>query len=61
MIGNSEGDYAINVNFEDRGVSLWFTPDLLEFIDHGAGREITLDGVDKKWTRTEEGEWEGVQ
>lgn len=58
VIGEVTGDYAINVHFEERGESLWFAPDLLEFIDRGAGAEITIDGVDKKWTRTESGEWE---
>lgn len=58
VIGEVTHDYAINVHFEQRGESLWFAPDQLEFMDHGAGAEITLKGVDKKWTRTESGEWE---
>ncbi len=58
VIGEVTRDYAINVHFEERGESLWFAPDQLEFVDHGAGTEITLDGVDKKWTRTESGEWQ---
>lgn len=58
VIGKLTGDYAINVYFEDRDESLWFAPDQLELVDHGAGAEITLDGVDKKWTRTESGEWD---
>lgn len=58
VIGETANDYAINVYFEERDESLWFAPDLLELVDRGAGTEIRLDGVDKKWTRTEEGEWE---
>ena len=58
VIGEVTNDYAINVHFEERGESLWFAPELLELVDHGAGAEITIDGVDKKWTRTESGEWE---
>jgi hypothetical protein len=57
VIGDVTRDYAINVFFEEQDESLWFSPDLLELVDHGAGTEITLDGVDKKWTRTESGEW----
>jgi len=58
VIGDLNVDYAINVNFEERGESLWFAPELLEFVDHSPGTEITINGVDKKWTRTESGEWE---
>ncbi len=58
VIGELTGDYAINVYFEERNESLWFAPDQLEFVDHGAGLELVLHGVDKKWTRTESGEWE---
>ena len=58
VIGEVTGNYAINVHFDERGEALWFAPELLELIDHGAGAEITIDGVDKKWTRTESGEWE---
>ena len=58
VIGESDGDYAINVHFEERGEALWLAPDLLELVDHGVGAEITIDGVGKKWTRTESGEWE---
>ncbi len=57
VIGEPESDFAINVHFEARGDSLWFTPDLLELIDHAAGTEIRLKGVDKKWTRTPDGGW----
>ena len=57
VIGEPESDYAINVFFEDRHESLWFAPALVEFIDHAPGTEITLDGVAKKWVRTERGEW----
>jgi hypothetical protein len=58
VIGEITHDYAINVHFEERGEAFWFAPDQLEFVNHGAGSEITLKGIDKKWTRTESGEWE---
>ena len=56
-IGESEGDFAINVFFETRTAGFWFTPELLEFVDHAPGAEIRLDGVSKKWIRSETGEW----
>jgi hypothetical protein len=56
VIGELTSDYAINVFFEDRHESFWFVPALVEFIDHAPGTEITLDGVAKKWVRSESGE-----
>jgi hypothetical protein len=58
IIGSLKEDYAINVYFAARGESLWFAPDLIEVINHGAGTEITLDGVDKKWIRRADGGWD---
>ena len=57
VIGELTSDYAINVFFEDRDESFWFAPALVEFVDHAPGMEVTLDGVAKKWVRTETGDW----
>jgi len=57
VVGETVADRAINVFFEDRNKAYWFAPQLLEFIDHGPGTEITIDGVPKKWVRTATGEW----
>jgi len=57
VIGLASDDYALNVHFEGRGDALWFAPELVEFLDHAPGTEIRLEGVDKKWTRTEDGGW----
>jgi hypothetical protein len=57
VIGELEGDHAINVQFKETDAGVWFDPRLLQFVDHGAGQEITLDGVDKKWMRNQSGEW----
>jgi len=57
VIGELKEDYAFNVFFDERQEGFWFAPDLLEFIDHAPGTEITLEGVDKKWIRTNDGEW----
>jgi len=58
VIGERNSDYAINVFFADRDESFWFAPALVEFIDHGAGTEVTIAGVAQKWIRTEKGEWQ---
>lgn len=57
VIGALSSDYAINVFFADRDESFWFAPSLVEFVDHGPGTEVTIDGVAKKWIRTETGDW----
>lgn len=57
IIGTLKEDVAINVHFEELGESFWFAEDLLDFINNGQGTEITLDGVDKKWTKGTNGEW----
>lgn len=57
VIGEVRKDYAVNVFFKDRGESYWFAPELIEFVDHAPGTEITLKGIPKKWVRAETGEW----
>jgi hypothetical protein len=57
VIGPVTRDLAVNVHFEGRGETLWFAPELLEFIDHAPGTEVRLDGVAKKYVRSASGEW----
>jgi len=57
VIGKPEGDIAVNVYFDDLKFSYWFAVDLLEKIDDGQGTVITLDGIAKKWTKAENGQW----
>jgi hypothetical protein len=57
VIGKSDDDFALNVFFEELNNSFWFAPELLEPINNGVGTVITLDGVNKKWTKTEQGGW----
>ncbi len=57
VIGTVRHDYALNVHFDGRAQTLWFAPELLEFVDPAPGTEIRLDGVPKKWTRSASGEW----
>jgi hypothetical protein len=57
VIGTPADDHAINVHLEERNEAYWFAPHLVEFLNHAPGTEIRLDGVDKRWTRTEDGAW----
>ena len=57
VIGQPKTNYAISVFFGSQKKSYWFASDLLEFVDHAAGTEITLNGVPKKWVRSESGAW----
>ena len=57
VIGELTVDYALNVFFDDRNESFWFSPALVEFVDHAPGTEITLNGVPNKWVRSETGKW----
>ena len=55
VIGETDRDYAINVFFKDRNQAYWFAPQLLEFVDHGPGTEVTTGT--KRWVRSVKGEW----
>ena len=57
VIGTLKEDIAINVYFEDLDKSFWFAKKLIENLDNGKGAGITLDGIDKKWIKVENGEW----
>jgi hypothetical protein len=57
IIGELKNDFAFHVLFDELNKGYWFAPELLEFIDHDPGNEITLKGVPKKWTRSDSGEW----
>ena len=57
VIGTLREDVAVNVHFEDLDESFWFAEDLIEHLNNGSGTEITLDGIDKKWTKGSNGEW----
>lgn len=57
LIGSSPDDAGINVFFEERDLAVWFAPQLIEVVDHGAGTELRLEGIDKRWIRTADGGW----
>jgi hypothetical protein len=56
VIGQLREDRAIHVFVQGRNEPLWFTADLLEFIDHG-GAVATIKGVNQQWKRNEDGTW----
>lgn len=57
VIGSVKDDHAIAVYFGDDADVRWFSSDLLEFVSHGAGQEVTVDGVNKKMIRNADGTW----
>jgi len=57
VVGTTADDCAFAVQCKGRQDAVWFSAELLELVDHGAGTEIRLDGVDKKWTRAADGSW----
>ena len=56
VIGEHD-DLALNVHFDDLE-DAWFTPDLVEFISHGAGVETTVG--DKRFIIQDDGSWKPV-
>ena len=60
VIGSTGEDCAVYVHFEGRGEGYWFAPELLEFVHHGAGTEVRLDGADSSWVKTDDGDWQEV-
>jgi hypothetical protein len=57
VIGSTESDRALHVHVDHLDRGAWFSVDMLEFIDHGPGTVITLDGVGTQWKREPTGEW----
>lgn len=56
VIGDISTDYAINVSIEELDEDYWFSPDLLELIDHAEGTEIIIGN--HKAVRRADGSWE---
>jgi hypothetical protein len=55
VVGELTTDYAINVQFDERDDSLWFAPELLEFVDHAPGTTVVV--ANKRLVRSASGEW----
>ncbi|MBD8737776.1 hypothetical protein [Sphingomonas sp. CFBP 13706] len=58
VIGSTVNDYAINVHFEEVDEAFWFSEELVELIDKGAGTVISLDEHNAEWGRLPNGHWE---
>ncbi len=57
VIGGSDMDVAVAVEFESPELGdAWFTPSLVEFVDHAPGTEISIG--EKRLRRTSDGGWE---
>jgi hypothetical protein len=57
VIGASSHDVALGVYFDELKEALWFAPELLDFVDHGAGTTIRVQGTDVEWVKTDRGDW----
>jgi hypothetical protein len=57
VIGTSSHDVALGVYFDELKEALWFAPELLDFVDHGEGTTIRVQGSDVEWVKTERGDW----
>jgi hypothetical protein len=58
VIGTLEKDHAVNVFVDDVREEFWFAQHLVEFLDHGAGGTVRLEGVDTEWVRNADGGWD---
>ena len=58
VIGESKSDHALNVKLDDREETLWFAPELIEYVDHSPGTIIEIGN--KKLERQEDGSWKDL-
>jgi hypothetical protein len=59
VIGNSEGDLAFNLHFDEDSVNdAWFGPDLLQRIDHAEGTQVIVGST--RLVRDASGEWRRI-
>jgi hypothetical protein len=56
VIGKVENDFAISVFIEEINKEFWFSPHLLELIDHGEGTEVIIGN--QRTVRQADGNWE---
>lgn len=62
VVGGAADDYALAVSFDGTDDVVWFAPELLELVDHGAGAEITIHAdPTRKWVRNASGGWDEVR
>ncbi len=58
VIGQND-DYAINVRFVGDENDYWFGRDVLEFVDHSPGMQITIGT--KSFVRSADGSWQELK
>jgi hypothetical protein len=59
VIGNAPDDAALNVHFDDEGIEdAWFSPELVQLIDHAAGSRATVGG--REFVKGSDGRWTDV-
>jgi hypothetical protein len=54
VIGETSDDLALSVSFEGSD-AIWFAPELVEFLDHGAGTVAKVGN--HTYVRTADGDW----
>jgi len=55
VIGGAPDDYALNVSLEPTDATFWLRPDLVEFLHHNAGAEVTIGNM--RLMRQTDGSW----
>ena len=55
VVGELRRDCAVAVHFKERGETIWFAEQLIEFVDHAAG--TTVEAAGNRWVRSGTGEW----
>jgi len=58
VLGPAPDDFVLNVFIEERKQGYWLAPEHVEFLNHGGGQEIRLNGVQKRWVRRDDGGWD---
>ena len=61
VLGELKEDYAINVFIDELQQDFWLDPSLVEFLDHGAGAEMRIEGSPYKAVRQADGSWLELQ
>jgi hypothetical protein len=56
VIGSTDSNIVYSVHLAEKDAEFWFAPELLEFVDHGAGSIVTMN--DKQWIRRADGDWD---
>jgi hypothetical protein len=58
-VRNEEKGVALSVFFDDTEEQEWFAPHLVEFVDHGGGQTMSLEGG-PSFERDSDGTWQEV-